>query len=280
MKIITGNFQPLDAMSYLRTRIQGFALISALWFAAILTVLSLAISRAYLSNTKLIIDDIQRIQSDLLHDAALRYAALVIVEPKDKVSASGINNHRFIYPNPLFPVQVVIRNESSFIDLSKVDHSDLDSIFENLGLSQSPIRALRSLTNDERHLVSSDNKNLNFRWLRKHVKDDDKAFNSIVQHATFYNGSGQINPYLANPKLLKALPNFKETELVSLIEMRDKSTPNLISRAINHPMFSNRLSGFYRVTTTIKVGDNKGSKTRIIRISNVNNNLLELVAEL
>lgn len=257
----------------------GFALISALWFSAILTIVSLAGLRMYLANTQMITDEVRRIQLDLLHDAALKHAVLTLLEPKASVSAGGLLETQFVYPNHLSTVIVNVRNESAFVDLLRTDLNLLESIFKKLELSAPIFEAIK--TNRNATAPTQENQiTINFRWLKKQLASNEKAFELFTRYTTFYNGSAQINPYLANQVLLTSLPNLNDNDVNRIMEYRNSSNRDRVTKAISHPMLRPRLSSYFRVRTQIILGNIKDSKTRIIQITNNDETLFKIAADL
>ena len=262
---------------------RGFALLYALWFSAIASVLGLSMVSSFLTNTMNVGQEAHRIQAELLHDAALRFAVLDLVAPRDSVSSGGVPNQKLIYKNALAPVKIAINNESAFIDMALTPPSILREIFDQLGINQAVID---QLTN---HLAGpviqagealETKPSVNLRWLKQTLKHDPNTFNRITASMTFYNGSAQVNQNIVSETLLRALPDLSSSDASALINERTRASKQSVSKAIIHPMLSNRASSHYRITTSLKLGDIISSRTQIIALSNNADQLFKVVAQL
>ncbi len=253
----------------------GFALLTAMWIAAVLSVLAATLLSDYLSTANSLSVHHQNLHAEKLHDAALRSAVYSILAPREDVSAAGIPKPEYVYPNPISHVTVRVQNEAAFLDLNVVDANLVRDIFEHLDLDPEIVDALnRSASRDVKLKQNS------FKTLRSLVRQDDKAFQRLTQYVTFYSGGSQLNTMIASEALIKALPELSLSDAEAILDNRSRNHHASFSSAINHPMLGHRASNHYRISTQFKLGSRTFSKVRIIRLDLENRARYKLVAEL
>ena len=67
----------------------GFALISAIWLSAIMSLLTLSVLHGFNTNTEATQVDAMRVKHNLAHLAGVRYAALHLASPRVRVAPTA-----------------------------------------------------------------------------------------------------------------------------------------------------------------------------------------------
>ena len=248
---------------------EGFALLSAIWIVAILSLMSIALLNNYLSNTRATFFELQRIQSDWLLDAALNYAALSLIAPRDEVVPNATPFSKLVYPQELADVHIEISNESGRIDLTKGAPELIQNLFETLNIPN-------IVTDNQRGALTS------YREIKKALRAYPNAYAQLINLTTLHNGQLGVHPSIASAEVLSLLPDFSAAQRKRLISERSKETRSLtlISTPIEHPLFSDRASSYYRVKLSLRLDQRDYARTHIIQMINQRNTLFNLTATL
>ncbi len=263
------------------TRASGFALFSVVFFVAIISLMSLAMTNSYLANTRATSLDVQRIKASQLLDSGVRFAALSLASPRAKVSGSAIPLARLVYASPDADVIVDVRNEAGFIDLLKADKELLSAALVASGASPadapSLIESIQSLANPS---AVSESYAPSYRRLRGLLADTSVDSQQLISVATLHNGRHGVHPDLASERVLTLVPKLSNAERRRILAKRSATATSLISSPIDSDFFTSSISAYYRVNVSLELQGRTYSQTQVIKMVNRIGRLYEVQARL
>lgn len=276
--------KPYVYLSQLRNR-SGFALLSAMLFMAIISMLSVALVNVYLGNTLASGVELQRIKARQLLDASVRYAALSLASPRAEVSTSAIPSQRLVYSSPDVDVNVKIENESGFIDLLDADKSLLESVLMANGAANNELPEVLNLLQSLKNINSKPRSQPTYRQLRDVLQSTSVRTSSLMAVATLHNGQKGIHPELASEQVLALLPSLSKAELDRLLLQRKllqskRKASSLINNLVTNENFSSKISPYYRITSSVQLVEQRYSQVVIIKMTNQRGRLFDIQARL
>ena len=251
----------------------GFALFTVVWIAAILSVLSLTGLSEYRWNTIDTGADLQRIESDMLLNSGLRFAALNIASPRSEVLANGMASSQIIYRNPVANLNISIDNEAGMIDLRSADSHLLDELLKALKLSEADQR-------EAKNRLSENSQTLSHRNLAAVFAGISRAYPEILKYATLHSGSTGVNPTIASKEVLAMIPDLSAADRKRLIKQREAKSLSLFTSPLQSNYFDQRLAAYYRIKIDAQIRNQNVSRSYIIRMRNQSDKIFELVATL
>lgn len=259
------------------SKAHGFALLSAVWIAAILSLLSITGLQIYLRNTDQSSLEIKKLNSKLMHDAALNYAVLDILEPRKKIVANAIPNSILSYQHPNSEITIEIRNESGFVSLNKADKKFIQALLKAKRINPNSV----SIATQRLAKFSKTKLHKSHRKLRAVFSDYPEIYSVFQQYGSLFNQHSSINPRLASATVLSLVPDLSNAERQRLTkELANDQQKRLFSSPIDNQYLANHISSFYRVTSHFSLGDFSSKRTDIIKITPDETTLYKRVAQL
>lgn len=245
----------------------GLAMLTVVWVIAILSLISLAMMKAYLSNTEATQYEIESIKADFLMDAGLKFAALSIASPRANVVASAVPQPELKYSTGIGEVTIQISNEAGRIDLNSADPRLLENLFKanNLTIQKSLLNSLSANS---------------YRAIYEKHSDTPKLLNLIARYATIHNGQTGVHPLLASEAVLEVVPDISNAQRQRLVRERSLKQKSIISSPTRSEYLIDQVSAHYRISTQVSFGQQSYNRTQIIKMVNQGARLYEVVATL
>ena len=255
---------------------KGFALLTAVWMVAILSLLSMVTVTSYLGNTRAAQVDLQRIHADLLLEAGIRFAALSLVSPRDQVSANAVPAAELVYPNKISNVVISIANEAGYVDLLAAEPELIDRVFAAANLADAEIGLVRARL----QALSAGDQPPSHRQLRKILAKMPGVYQRIINQSTLHSGRRGVNPLLASAEVLKLLPDLPAAKRRNLLASRKQKPTTQFTTPIESAYFSTTASSCYRISAQVLLNGIAYHRTKIVKIINQPGHLFETVATL
>lgn len=255
----------------------GFALLSVIWISAILSLLSITALQIYLRNTNQSALELKKIQAQLMHDAAINFAVIDLLEPRKEVVANATPNTRLNYSHPNAQIKIHIQNEAGLVDLKLADKKFIQKLLAanqiDSNLAETVIDRLNSFSTSEEQQT--------FRQLKQKLRNQPEVFTAFKKFGSLYNGQATINPRLASQDVLSFVPKLSVAEKNRLLrELENNQQRRLFSSPVNNPYLDDHVSSFYRITTSFRLGDFNSNRTDIIKITPQHPHLYQRIARL
>lgn len=273
-------------------RNNGFALLSVVMLVAVISLMSLSLAKLVLTNTEATSVEHQRVKAEQLMIAGLRFAALSLASPRDKVSASAIPARNLTYSSPDADVLMKIENESGFIDLLSAEKALLEEALLTYGASKKELPTLLNLLaglNSSEQRINAAEPSINakpnyrqksYRRLRNALRSTTVKSSELLAVTTLHNGQKGIHPALASEQVLNLVPLLSKAERDRVLSQRDNDRPRLISNAVTNTHFISRISPYYRIKCSVVLYEHVYTQTFIIKMTNQTGRLFEIQARL
>ncbi|RBP47141.1 hypothetical protein [Arenicella xantha] len=263
----------------------GFALLTAVWIAAILAMLTVGLASQYSANTEATRLDMLRLKHNFLHQAGIRHAALTLASNRVAVAPTGTPAHILNLNLRAGSVMIEVENEAARLDLRYVADDVLVAILSEVGLDSA---STATIVQRVQALVQQ-GKPLTYRLLREWLESTPGAYQRLIPNVSLHNGVATVHPQLASEMVLSWLPNLAvadrqrlllERQQQSLVDARIPNSLALVSTPVHHTMLDTRLSAYYRITVTSKVGSATRVSSEVIKMTNAEGRLYDSVARL
>ncbi len=254
----------------------GFAIFSVMMSLAIIGLISVAMVNTYLTNTRAVGLETQRLRAGHLLDSGVRFAALSLASPRASVSGSAIPSKRLVYTFADKDVVIEIQNEAGFIDLLTADPELIKSALLAHGGTLADIPALV----DEIQSLGDQGRTVSYRNLRALLKGSSISISGLMSIATLHGGQRGVHPALASEQVLSLVPKLSKAERDRVIAKRRNDTPSLISNPVRSDYFTPIVSAYYRVSTLVELEGRQYSKVQVIKMINQAGQLYQVQATL
>jgi len=254
----------------------GLALISTIWISAILGLLSVSALHSFSANTEAAQIDAVRVKHNLLHLAGVRYAALHLASNRRTVAPTATPASELVLELGATRIRLTIENEAGRIDLVRAPPNMLVQMLTDFDVPLTEAGALIERIQSMR----SDEPSLSYRSLRKMLAPYPNLYQRILRIISLHNGQAGVHPMIASESVLGVLPGLSRAEQQTLLTSQNSSLSSLVSTPIDNAMFTTRISAFYRITTTISMGDTTRVRTEVIKMTNEPGVLYQRVAVL
>ncbi len=252
----------------------GFALLSTIWLAAIISLLTLSVLHGFNTNTEATQIDAMRIKHKMLHQAGLRYAALHLASPRHEVAATAIPNSELLLQLDSGQVRVKIENEAGRIDLLLAPRQRVVDLLTSLGLS---IDEAGSLADGLQNSLTA-RPDMSYRGLRELFGSKPGLYQKAINLISLHNGQAGVHPLLASESVLDLFSELSLAEKQRVLNNRSGQQSSLFSTPIDKPIFTDRLSAHYRLTVTTVLEESRRTNVQIIKMTNQVGSLYEAVA--
>lgn len=261
-------------------RASGFAIFTVILLLAIVSLIGLATSNLYLTNTRATSVDLQQLRAQHLLDSGVRFAALSLASPRLKVTASATPSERIIYSSSVTDVVVEIQNEAGFIGLlnnhGEADKELLRSALLASGASRQGVAEnIKSIKSLNQHGGKA-----SYRKLRQLFKGGPVDTRALLSIASLHNQHGGVHPSVASADVLSLLPKLSKAQRERLLAARNNNSPSLISNPVESDYFISGISAYYRISASLLLDGQRYKRVQIIKMINQRGRLYEVEATL
>lgn len=258
----------------MQSRSSGFAIFTVIMLLAVISLISLAMTNLYLTNTRATSLDLQQLEAQHLLDAGTRFAALSLASPRAKVSGSAIPAERLVYSSPTVDVLIEIQNEAGFIGLLNADKELLRSAVSASGASRQEVDAIIESFQTLKKQGSAPS----YRKLRRLLSDRPIDTQALLSIASLHNQQKGVHPSVATASVLSLVPKLSKAQRERLLAARNDNSPSLISNPIESDYFTSTMSAYYRITVSIELNGQLYRRVQIIKMINQRGRLYEVQA--
>ncbi|MCB1760872.1 MAG: general secretion pathway protein GspK [Gammaproteobacteria bacterium] len=236
----------------------GLALVVALWFIAILSLLALGFSQATRTDNLVTRNLVERIKARHLAEAAAMRGIHGLLTVEGRFYDAMINGRPVELPWEGAQLRVRLQDENGKVDINKADETLLEDLLTSIGLeSDQALRLAHAIADwrDENDLrrpegaERSEYQSAGWPWppadrpflsvdeLRQVLGVTPEIFAGLAPLVTVYSGSAEINPNFSPVKVLESLRGTDAAELERFIADRkivgDAENPAPILALIN-----------------------------------------------
>lgn len=255
-------------------RSSAFAIFTVIMLMAVISLISVAMTNLYLSNSRAASLDLQQLEARHLLDAGTRFAALSLASPRVDVSASAIPAAHLVYSAPAADVIVQIQNEAGFVGLLSADKELLRSALAASGAPRQGVdRIIESL-----HTLKKQGRKPSYRRLRELLRDVPIDVQALISIASLHNKQQGVHPSVASKAVLSLLPKLSKPHRERLLATRNDDTPSLISNPIESDYFTSAMSAYYRISVSVELNGRLYTRVQIIKMTNQRGRLYEVQA--
>jgi hypothetical protein len=255
-------------------RSSAFAIFTVIMLLAVISLISLAMTNLYLTNTRAASLDLQQLEAQHLIDAGTRFAALSLASPRAEVSGSAIPSERLVYSSPTADVLIEIQNEAGFIGLLTADKELLRSAVTASGASRQNVDAII----ESFQSLKKQGSEPSYRKLRQLLRDGPIDTQALLSVASLHNKQKGVHPSLATEAVLSLVPKLSKAQKERLLAERNDKSPSLISNPIKSDYFSSTISAYYRIKVSVELNDRLYTRVQIIKMINQKGRLYEVQA--
>ena len=256
------------------SRTSGFAIFTVILLLAIISLISVAMTNLYLTNTRATSLDLQQLKAQHLLDAGVRFAALSLTSPRSHIAASAVPEERIVYRSPDVDVVIEIQNEAGFIDLWRADKELLKpALLASGALAQNIdtiIGAIRSLKEQDAAP--------NYRRLRRLLRGSSIDVTTLLSITTLHNQQQGIHPSAASANVLSLVPKLFKAQRERLLADRKDTSPSLSSNPVSSDFFTSTLSAYYRISASVELHGQRYTRVQVIKIINQRGQLYKVQA--
>lgn len=211
----------------------GAALISTVLLTSLLILLATSMS-VYVAKKATSVDILKSdLGRDVLLDSALQFGMGRVFSTRPGVAISGTDKIRLHAGE----AKIEWVAETARININMIDQTYFKSILELQGLASDQATSLSKLVIARRNLNVAKPIPKEYQIFKDrpigpytHVRDlldvpgmTSDLFSNIVPLLTVYGKSAKIDPRLADPDLLRALPDVSEPQIKDLLNLRNRS---------------------------------------------------------
>jgi type II secretory pathway component PulK len=260
--------------------VSGFAIFTVILLLAVISLIGLAMSNLYLTNTRSTSLDVQRLKAQHLLDSGVRFAALSLASPRVNISASAIPSERIIYSSPVSDVVIDIQNEAGFISLLN-DHKEVDNellrsaVLASGASRQGVAEIIKSI-----QALNKQGSEPSYRKLRQLLRDSSIDIRLLLSVTSLHNEHQGVHPSVAPVAVLALVPKLSKAQRERLLAARSNPQTSLISSPVESDYFSSGISAYYRIATSVELDGQRYDRIQIIKMINQRGRLYEVQATL
>jgi hypothetical protein len=255
-------------------RSSAFAIFTVIMLLAVISLISLAMTNLYLTNTRAASLDLQQLEAQHLLDAGTRFAALSLASPRAKVSGSAIPSKHLVYSSPAADVLIEIQNEAGLIGLLTGDKELLRSAVAASGASRQDVDAII----ESLQALKEPGREPSYRRLRQLLRDSSIDTQALLSVASLHNNQKGVHPSVATAAVLSLVPKLSKAQSERLLATRNDDSPSLISNPIESDYFSSTISAYYRISVSLELNGRRYTRLQIIKMINQKGRLYEVQA--
>jgi hypothetical protein len=255
-------------------RSSAFAIFTVIMFLAVISLISVAMTNLYLTNTRAASLDLQQLKAQHLLDAGIRFAALSLASPRVEISGSAIPSEHLIYSSPAADVLVEIQNEAGFIGLLSADKELLRSAVAASGASRQDVDVII----ESFQAIKKQGSEPNYRRLRQLLRKGSIDTQTLLSVASLHNQQKGVHPRLATPAVLSLEPKLSKAKRERLLAARNDDSPSLISNPIESDYFTSTISAYYRISVSVELNGRLYTRDQIIKMINQQGRLYDVQA--
>jgi len=258
----------------IHARSSAFAIFTVIMLMAIISLISVAMTNLYLTNSRAASLDLEQLEARHLLDAGTRFAALSLASPRVDVSASAIPAARLVYSSPEADVIVEIQNEAGFIGLLTADKELLRSALVESGAPRQGVDTII----ESLQALKTQGREPSYRRLRELLRDRPIDTMALLSVASLHNKQQGVHPSVATKAVLSLVPKLSKAQRERLLATRNDDSPSLISSPIESDYFTSTMSAYYRLTVSVELNGRLYTRVQIIKMTNQRGRLYEVQA--